>query len=389
MGNSGGVKRQTKAAAFLGWLTIICLVVTCLEVASYIFLETFASSRVPYLIYRPSELLSRDVYEEYLKMRHPVLGWPSAKDEAPEDARARFVSASAESNGECITAYGDSYVYGAEVPAEDAWSNFLTERIGCRIGNYGVSSYGIGQAFLRFQINKRDTASVTFLGIYPADFKRTVNQYRHFITGNNRLAFKPRYYLDHEALKLAPQPTIDYESLSTFFESPDKFLQHESFLPDSALGPVSVRFPFTWRILNIGLREELHNWIARRPDWIAFVQPDHRSKALEVTIAIASEFMRVCRNREKKCFFVFFPATNEYDYFRRSGNRAIQPLLDELDRRSIPYLDLTRSFHTALGGDDICPMLTQPNKCRGHFNATGNRMVSDHVYEYLADFGLP
>jgi len=78
-----------------------------------------------------------------------------------------------------------------------------------------------------------------------------------------------------------------------------------------------------------------------------------------------------------------FPARNEYDYFRRSGVRAIQPLLDEFDHRSIPFLDLTHLFHSALGGASICPLLTDPDKCQGHFNAAGNRMVADFLYEHL------
>lgn len=338
-------------------------------------------------LYQPADLPSSDDYENYLKVRHPVLGWPSAKDEASDTPRARYVSASAASSGECITAYGDSFIFGGEVPAEDAWSNYLSERIGCRVGNYGINAYGTGQALLRFRINERDTAPVTFLGIYPANFKRTVNQYRHFITGRNRLGFKPRYYLDHGILKLAPLPTIDYENLASFFERPEKFLQHETFLPGSALGPVRIRFPFSSKVLIIGLKEEVHNWIARRPDWITFVRPNHPSKALEVTVAIASQFMRLCHDREKKCFLIFFPSPNEYDYFHRSGLRAIKPLLDELDHRGIPYLDFTRSFHKALGGEPICPILTQPDKCRGHLNSTGNRMVSDLLYEYLAGGG--
>jgi len=42
----------------------------------------------------------------------------------------------------------------------------------------------------------------------------------------------------------------------------------------------------------------------------------------------------------------------------------------------------------ARGGGPLCSLLTQPAKCRSHFNAEGNRLISQVVYDYLGREGL-
>ena len=63
----------------------------------------------------------------------------------------------------------------------------------------------------------------------------------------------------------------------------------------------------------------------------------------------------------------------------------MQPLMDQLDARDIPYLDLTRSFHVAFDGGPICPVLSDVENCDGHFNAEGNRMISEFLYEFITE----
>ncbi len=67
---------------------------------------------------------------------------------------------------ECLSLYGDSFVYANEVDDASAWGNVLTELVRCRVGNFGVGGYGIDQAYLRFSRNTGDGASLTMLGIY-------------------------------------------------------------------------------------------------------------------------------------------------------------------------------------------------------------------------------
>ena len=124
MDNSIDEQRGVMAVTVLGWLAIACLVMAGLEVTSYVFLRTYASSRVSYLTYQPPALPSRDDYEDYLARRHPELGWPGVDDEASGTPRARNVPLYAASADECITAYGDSYVFGDEVRDAEACVSF-------------------------------------------------------------------------------------------------------------------------------------------------------------------------------------------------------------------------------------------------------------------------
>src|SRR6185436_13401342 len=123
-------------------------------------------------------------------------GWPGAND----SRRGRFDVSGArpdpsypESGSEYASSYGDSFTFGDEVSDEAAWPHVLSQKLGARVANFGVSGYGTDQAFLRFRQNTHDRSRVVILGIYPDDLKRNVNQQRYFLTPNSLsyFALKP------------------------------------------------------------------------------------------------------------------------------------------------------------------------------------------------------
>ena len=105
------------------------------------------------------------------------------------------------------------FVWGYQVPLSDGWVEQLSRLLGCRVSNYGVSGYGVDQAFIRFRRNVNDVASIVLLGVYSQDVMRDVNQYRAFIGFPiDAHAVKGRFILDKaNELKWIPRPQLDLQ----------------------------------------------------------------------------------------------------------------------------------------------------------------------------------
>src|SRR5262249_41661500 len=118
----------------------------------------------------------------------------------------------------CISLYGDSFTFGSEVGPEAAWGNVLTERLGCRVDNYGGPGYGTDQAYLYFRRQHQqavDKAPVVILTHLSENIVRNITQDISFIYQFD-LALKPRFVSDGAGhLRLVKMPQVapqDYDA---------------------------------------------------------------------------------------------------------------------------------------------------------------------------------
>jgi hypothetical protein len=198
--------------------------------------------------------VTRQEYDHYLSIRDPVLGWPPtdmSTSATSDRSGARRSLAFPETGNECVSLYGDSYTFSAEVSDNESWGNILAQRLGCRVGNFGVIAYGTDQVVLRFIANTKDSAPVTVLGIYADNLLRNVNQYRYFLTGGERLGLKPRFVLENGAPKLVPIPKLSFDEFQRALRKPETVWPNEYFLPGSKGGPVVWSFPYTLSLMKL------------------------------------------------------------------------------------------------------------------------------------------
>lgn len=173
--------------------------------------------------------------------------------------------------------YGDSFTYADEVEDGEAWANVLSERMACRVANFGVGGYGTDQAFLRFRAQNGARARVAILWIFPFDLMRNVNQFRYFLASSNHFGLKPRFVQHEDGLHLVALPTVSYEGYLASLSDSGDFYPHETFIPDTELGPISLGFPFTSVVVRYFLSARLQNYLRGRPGWIDFFAADHCS----------------------------------------------------------------------------------------------------------------
>lgn len=267
-------------------LLSLLLAITALEASAFLAVRVLSRSRAAFLFYQ-LPALTVPAYDDYLAIRDPELGWPAPR-EIPgtryDASGARPNPAFPQPGHECISLYGDSFTRSPEVADAEAWGNVLSEQLGCRAANFGVGGYGTDQALLRFERNQDDRAPITIPGFFVRDVLRNVTQYLHLDFTNQPMAFKRRFALDGDGVRLIPLPRIPSADLTTFGDHPARFLEHETFLPGGRLGGTRIGFPFSLVLARAVTSERLRARLAGHQNWADF--PGHASQGLEVTVGI-------------------------------------------------------------------------------------------------------
>jgi hypothetical protein len=385
-----GKREHRPGVRIVGLILIVLMTMVLLELCAWFGIKYVLQPRDSGGYYTTLRI-ERAAYDKYISERDPVLGWPSPDDLGSDNydlSGARPTPAFPEPGAECISLYGDSFTYGSEVGHEDAWSNLLSQDLGCRIGNFGVGAYGTDQALIRFLRNSADSAPLSILGILPHNIMRNVNQQRYFLRGSTIFGLKPRFVLMDGELSSVPLPNFSYEELQAAMQDPAGHFPHETFLPDSTEGPTTLGFPYTNVLIRQLLSPRIQNWLRGRPSWLSFLDENHASKALQITAEITRAFAHTATQRGKQSLVILFPTPNSMTYYRKTGFPATQNLLNLMRDAGIRYLDLSAPIDEYLEGRSICGLLTNPESCDGHFNREGNRVLALIVRAHLESRGL-
>lgn len=124
-----------------------------------------------------------------------------------------------------IAIFGDSFTAGEDVNDEESWGQqlelLLNEAdIQAEVLNFGVSGYGMDQAFLRWQhLGASFAPDIVVFGLQPENLKRNLNVFRQLLD-NSRYALpfsKPRFIHEGGELTLVNFPPIPPEQLPEVF----------------------------------------------------------------------------------------------------------------------------------------------------------------------------
>lgn len=119
-----------------------------------------------------------------------------------------------------IAIFGDSFAHGDDVPYEQSWGRLLEQKLNdgerrVEVINFGVSAYGMDQAFLRWrQLGKKFKPDIVLFGFQPENVNRNVNILRGFYVMHTGIPFsKPRFILNDggklEAVNIPALPPDD------------------------------------------------------------------------------------------------------------------------------------------------------------------------------------
>jgi len=337
------------------------------------------------VLYQP---FSAGSYAEYLEMRDPILGWPAPTSFGTgtwDSSGSRIIPAfpDPKRHPECVSLYGDSFTNSAEVSNEDAWSNLLSIRLGCRVSNYGMGGYGTDQAFIRFHENSADDAKVVFLNHLSENILRNVNQFRALLYRAAKAdGFKPRFIIDRSGtLVQIPMPDLSEEEITGFLQNPTaKYLKHEYYLPGGLSGNSIVRFPYSLSVLRAMGHFHIHAKIVDESWYKDFYLKDHASNGLVVTEEIIVAFRKEAIARGKVPVVSIIPTGLDLVEYKKTGSWVYQNLIDVLSAREIAVINHGKYIFEQIGDRDPCDLF---NDCSAHFNEDGYALIADSSYEYL------
>lgn len=364
----------------ISYSLLILVVAITVEGISYIFTGYLERKGI---IYKP---YMSDNYEEYLRKRDPLLGWPYpdtfGKGELDLSGSRIIPSFPDPESKTCISLYGDSFTFGSEVKSEFAWSNVLSNMLDCRVSNYGVEGYGTDRSYLRFKNNGRDRAEFVILGHLSENIVRNVNQLRGLIYHNEKFGLHPRFILgQNKSLEFIPLLQLSESEYREMINNPAKYLKYEYFLPGGHSGTYKASFPYTLSVIRSLNNYRIKSILAGKSFWADFYSEDHPSQALRLTTLIIESFYREAIEKGKIPVVVIFPMEFDLKVFKKTGKWDYQSLIDKLKEDEIETVNIGEGFIKKIGQRDPCSLF---KRCDGgHYNEEGNRIVAELIRDYL------
>jgi hypothetical protein len=377
-----GNGRHNRLITFTGVALIVLVIIATVEISAY-FYTTYLAKRYGILFYLPHITES---YPAYAARVNPLLGWPSPQSLLAQPDGLAGNRATASSSEHLpkeipISAYGDSFTAGFGVEAEYTWSNVLGKMLGCPIENYGVPGYGTDQSYLRFHYNTQDDAKFILFGQLSENIQRNVNQLRNFLAPIHQCQTKPRFVLGEEGqLDLVPIPHLSAENYNEFLKNPERFLTNDYFAPGGPSGAQKLEFPYSWSIIK-AYKFFYDRYFKGYKSYLQFYQPDHPSRAFPLNMAIIKKFFQEAKNRDKHPILLIFPTNEDFNFYYQNNKFVYQPLIDELQKEHIEYIDLGSGILERLGGKNYMELFSGEKYF--HFNKEGNRLVAQIIYDYF------
>jgi hypothetical protein len=299
----------------------------------------------------------------------------------------------------CISLYGDSFTFGSEVAPEAAWGNVLTERLGCRVDNYGVPGYGTDQAYVYFRRQHQqalDKAPVVILSHLSENIVRNITQDYGFIY-QAELALKPRFVSDGDRpLRLVKMPHIAPQDYDAYVSDMGRFLRADYLLPSkSALSKRRLFFPYTLTVPYVFTYKRFYAsmllYAFDVPPWFAeLYDPTHPSHALQITRDILVNFAREAQQYGKRPLIFVLPTARDLVYFRRTGQWSYANLLTMLQLHgSAQALNLGPQLLAKVKDGNLCDYFcTTRTTESGHYTVQGNRVLAEVVQEVVEKLGI-
>lgn len=281
-----------------------------------------------------------------------------------------------------IATFGDSFTHSDGVHNHETWQAALSrldERL--EVINFGVPSFGMDQAFLRFQRDGHVYRShIVFIGFMTENIFRHVNRYRPFYSPKTGLPLsKPRFVIENQALTLIQNPIATRDSYQGLLDHPahllpqlglnDFYYQHKyhqglfDFLPSIRyIKAISYRF-FPWS------------------GYAKVIQNDRYcedSEAYQITLKLFDTFVEGVQSSHMLPVIIVFPYKKDVQTYWKSNHKSYTLLFEYFDQKGYRYIDMMDAFELAAQDERPKGMFKG-----GHYSPDGNQRVAQTMLQYL------
>ncbi|MBI5252121.1 MAG: SGNH/GDSL hydrolase family protein [Desulfomonile tiedjei] len=402
------IENGLKTLAF--WLMLFVPVFAVFELASHIIVKRAVPSRILHRAYggesvalvkqakhsadspRVVRAVATTNQADGLALFHPVLGWDYPPGLNYEDNEGISYSHGMQGERRCVTdfdttliaSYGDSFTYCAGVTDEHTWQNFLGEKLGTNVLNFGVGGYGTDQALLKYELHDGLPPKIAMLCVFPENVNRVVNIYRPFYTYSDSLRLtKPFFVRDGDKIRLIPNPItsvadlpkLDQEEYLEELGKVDYWYQLDRNLPKFSF-PYTLSF-LSWRgPVFAQLVAQLGKFSTRRSrhPWNLFDEDG----PLSIMCYIADRFVATARSRGSEPLIVIMPYKDFVTEINDNGVVRVAGFLEYLSAKGYPFLDAVKCVA------DMKPSKDDLEKWyEEHASGEGNKVLADILSRYL------
>lgn len=366
------------------------------EASSHAGLHFLESSRS--LPYKPiSYPLTRDT-EEILKnylsgtftylIPDPALGWtvkPGSRESGLYRSNNQGLRGDREyaiqpENGKIrIAAFGDSFTHGDDVSNSETWETGLEAKdIRFEVLNFGVSGYGIDQAFLRYQSKgKNYFPRIVLIGFMSENICRSISSFRPFYLPSSGIPLgKPRFKIEQDRLVVVPNPMPEKRDIEALLRG-EKDIYERLKANDGyeawRYKKGNLDFLATVRLFKI----VTNNYLERFRKEAVFRNGEYNrdSEAYRVTLRILREFYAEAIKNDSAPVIVIFPTSGDVNNYLQKKRMLYGPLMEDLRKKGMRFIDLAPALAAYPG--EIGDLFN------GHLSAKGNALAAPAIYDYL------
>jgi hypothetical protein len=236
-----------------------------------------------------------------------------------------------------IALFGDSYIYGDEVPFEETIGYFLQQELNshgikAEVINFGVGAYGIDQAYLRWYYEGQYfMPDIVISGFQPDNVFRNVNLIRAFYSKKEAFPFsKPRFIFKDDSLQLINQPTLLPDSLAVTISHMKtwKLSSYETFYkPEEYVKPFWYKSKLVSLIMNV---IEINRWNIKKTETTEFGL--HKEPAL-LTLKIMDVFKSKTEENGSSFFILHLPRKRDLSDIQNHQCLSYEGILNALDKK--------------------------------------------------------
>jgi hypothetical protein len=394
------IPRAVKHLLF--WLVLAILI--CVSIESLSLLSLYILKKVNGVVYWPIQVSLSDKHIRIVTkilagqtsyyQHDPMLGW-SIKQNGSGDNLYRANSAGIRADREYrlippqdilrIASFGDSFTHCDDVVNQHTWQTFLAEILpNTEVMNFGVASYGLDQAFLRFERDgKKYQPHIVMIGFMSEDIYRHVNVFRPFLFPGTRTPLaKPRFLLRSGDLVLQDNPLQHLTDLEILLRKPHALLPSLSAYDwHFQQKPKRGQFDFLASIRLIRL-------VAHQVRIRSTPQPKYdgaynqSSEAFKLTLRIFDEFYRSVTREGARALIVLFPNKHDLERYRISDKNVFEPLISHFREAGYLFVDLHEAFDTFASDVPLNKLFV------GHYSPAANKVVARYLSYSLVENGL-
>jgi len=284
-----------------------------------------------------------------------------------------------------IAVYGDSFAHCDDVPLEQSWGEHLQalRNAGGRpteVVNFGVSAYGMDQAFQRWRhLGKAFAPQIVLFGFQAENVNRNVNLLRGFYVFHTGIPFsKPRFILGESGrLKVINDPTLPVETVPDVMANMDdwQYAKHEWFYNPADF---EQRWWHRSRFLSL-----LVDWwtdtdepgISRAP---SVFQPG--GEPVRVTLQILREFRDEVEAQGGRFVVVHLPKRSDLHRLNTGRGLIYERLWRRIQEEHVT-VDPRDSLMQAAEDDSFKSLYAAPK--HAHYSDAGNRIIAEMIQREL------